>query len=153
MNRRAFVTSLVASGDCRGVQASRGYASMTNAVPDPRARLLRLLVGTLFGVFVAGAYPPAFGQASVPAALDAMLAAKQRLERAEATRDKATAWRALQKAADDLVQALPQNLSNEQCYDEREPQGLRETCPGYRAVRQAQVLGRRLPGRPAWLTT
>jgi len=99
---------------------------------------------------------PVFAQPSVPAALDAMRTAKQKLDRAVGSHEKAKAWRALQQAADDLVRGLPQDLSNEQCYDSNKPGGLRETCPGYPVVKQAQAVGMWITycgSGEAWLPT
>src|SRR5262249_11232473 len=88
------------------------------------------------------AFPlPAFGQGTTDSTLEAMHKAKLQLDRAQGSQAEARAWRALQQAADDLVGTLPQNLSNERCYDDGKPGGVSETCPGYEAVRRAHALG------------
>ncbi len=106
--------------------------------------------------FVVGVIAPAFAQPSVPAALDAMRTARRRLDRAQGSHEKAKSWLTLQQAADDLVRALPHELSNERCYDPSKPHDLSETCPGYAAVQQAQAFGMWITycgSGEAWLPT
>lgn len=88
---------------------------------------------------VAVGVPSVWAEPSERMALEAMRQAKQQLDRASGSHEKASAWRALQQAADDLVRALPQDLSNDACYSANKP--VKETCPGYHAVEQAHAVG------------
>ena len=92
-------------------------------------------------VLMAGTGASVTSEPSVPTSLEAIRAAKQRLDLAKGNRAKAEAWRALQQAADELVRALPKELSNEQCYDPSKPFDLSDRCPGYPAVQQAHAAG------------
>ncbi|MBV8517389.1 MAG: hypothetical protein JO197_08305 [Acidobacteria bacterium] len=73
--------------------------------------------------------------------LTALRDARAAIDHAKDKHAAARAWLRFQHAADDLLRALPETLSNARCIDSNRADGVSDRCPGVAVFREARRLG------------